>query len=141
MALPAAKAGDEIVATDTHIAIMPNGAQVRLQYAFKGVLAGALSKNVFIGGKAAATVGSTANNTVPHLPAAPKLPPGMVLAPSPVSFLMPPTNLGEICAGSDTVRINGKAAARDKDAVKTCHDPEGMKAVGKVQASGSVYIG
>jgi uncharacterized Zn-binding protein involved in type VI secretion len=139
MAQPAAKAGDEIVATDTHIAVLqppPPGRTKQLKYEFRGRIAGAVSANVFIEGKAAATIGSTAI-TRSHIPAAPVVP----HSPLPIAFMIPPTHLGRISRGSATVRINGKAAARHADLAETCNDPEGMKEVGTVEASSSVRIG
>ena len=55
-------------------------------------------------GMPAATVGSTAENAPPHIP----VPPG-------TSFQKPPSNRGTIQAGSATVMINGKPAARSGD--------------------------
>ena len=80
-------------------------------------------------GRPAATVGSTAANTPPHL----ATPPG-------ATFQRPPANQGTIQAGSPTVRINGKAAARHGDPALTCNDPADLP-VGSVLAAGTVFIG
>ena len=85
-----------------------------------------LSTNVRIVGRAAATVGSIAINTPPHIPIG-----GM--------FVNPPTNRGTVVAGSSSVRINGKAAARAGDPAQTCADPP--TAGGSVVAVGTVRIG
>jgi uncharacterized Zn-binding protein involved in type VI secretion len=128
MRQPAAKQGDRITATDTHVVQPPPPASpVATPLPFSGPLTGSLSSNVFIQGRPAATVGSTAQNT-----------PGHVAAPG--SFVNPPTNRGEVVSGSSTVRINGKAAARAKDTARTCNDPVPLP-VGTVVASSTVFIG
>jgi uncharacterized Zn-binding protein involved in type VI secretion len=68
---------------------------------------------VKINSRAAAVEGSRARNTPPHIPT----PPG-------ISFNgPPPSNEGKIVAGSSTVKINGKPAARVTDRVETCAEP------------------
>jgi uncharacterized Zn-binding protein involved in type VI secretion len=94
---------------------------------FAGPLTAGLSSNVIIEGRPAATVGSGATNTPSHVP------PGG-------SFVNPPTNQGRIVAGSATVAINGKPAARARDRAETCNDPVPM-AVGSVVATSTVHIG
>jgi len=133
MGQPAAKKADQIVATDTHIVLVPSppGQPVPtpLPHPFAGILDGSLSSNVNVMGMAAATVGSTATNTPSHVPT----PPG-------VSFQSPPSNQGTIVAGSGTVNINGKAVARNGDTAKTCNDPTDLP-VGTVVAAGTVLVG
>ena len=130
MGNPAAKQGDKIVATDMHIVIMPPPTvPTLLPHPFNGILNAALSSDVRVMGLSAATVGSQADNTPPHLPT----PPGL-------SFQTPPKNKGTIQIGSLTVRINGKAAARNGDTAVTCNDPIDQ-AFGKVVAIGLVSIG
>ncbi len=132
MSQPAAKQGDKVVATDTHIVLVPSpGGPVPtpLPHPFVGILSDNLSPDVKIMGMAAATVGSVANNTPPHIPT----PPG-------TSFQIPPTNKGIINMGSTTVLINNKPAARNGDTAMTCNDPSPMP-VGKVVAVGTVLIG
>ena len=51
-----------------------------------------------------------------------------------------PSNSATILAGSATVQINGKAAARMGDMAQTCNDPADLPA-GTVIASGTVLIG
>jgi uncharacterized Zn-binding protein involved in type VI secretion len=130
---PAAKQGDQIIATDIHIVLVPAppGPPVPtpLPHAFAGVIAGALSSNVFIMGRPAAVVGSTADNTPPHLPT----PPG-------TAFQAPPLNRSTIQLGSFTVRINSKPAARHGDTAMTCNDPMDLPG-GTVVAVGTVFIG
>jgi uncharacterized Zn-binding protein involved in type VI secretion len=125
---PAARQGDRIVAIDTHL-IQPPGptSPVPVPHPFSGVIDGNLSPDVTIGGAAAATVGSTATNTPPHLPIG-------------GSFVTPPSNRATIIKGSLTVTINGKAAARAGDTANTCNDPMDLP-VGKVVAVGQVVIG
>ena len=129
MGRAAAKQGDEIKATDTHMVIVPGPAQTLAPHTFAGVIDGALSDNVRINGCKAATVGSTATNREPHVPAAPG-----------TAFVKPPSNRGTICEVPRKVRINGKAAARDGDLAETCNDAADAP-IGTVVASGNVRIG
>jgi uncharacterized Zn-binding protein involved in type VI secretion len=132
MGQPAAKKGDQIVAVDTHIVMVPaapSPVPTPLPHPFSGIINGNLSSDVNIMGLPAATVGSTADNMPPHIPT----PPG-------TSFQKPPANKGTIKLGSQTVKINGKAAARNTDIVETCNDPADLP-VGKVIAAGTVLIG
>jgi uncharacterized Zn-binding protein involved in type VI secretion len=131
MGQPAAKQGDQIIATDTHIVMVPGSPPVPtpLPHPFAGIIAGGLSSNVKILGQPAATAGSTADNATAHIPT----PPG-------ASFQRPPTNKATIRMGSATVSINGKAAARNGDIAETCNDPADAP-VGTVNAVGNVLIG
>lgn len=132
MGQPGAKKGDQVLATDTHIVMVPSpGGPVPtpLPHLFTGILGGGLSSDVKIMGQPAATVDSTADNTPPHIPT----PPG-------TAFQSPPSNKGTIKMGSATVKINGKAAARNGDKAETCNDPSDMP-VGTVIAVGTVMIG
>ena len=133
MGQPAAKQGDQIVAVDTHIVMVPAPplppVPTPLPHPFTGVIGGGLSADVKIMGMAAATVDSTADNTPPHVPT----PPG-------VSFQKPPSNKATIKLGSPTVLINGKMAARNGDMAMTCNDPADMPG-GKIIAVGTVFIG
>jgi uncharacterized Zn-binding protein involved in type VI secretion len=131
MGQPAAKQGDQIVATDTHIVMVPSPGPVPtpLPHPFTGILNGGLSGNVKIMGLPAATVDSTADNTPPHIPT----PPG-------TAFQNPPANKATIKVGSTTVNINGKPAARHGDRASTCNDPVELP-VGTVVAAGTVLIG
>ena len=133
MGQPAAKQGDQVMATDTHIVLVPAPpappVPTPLPHPFAGIIQGELSSDVKIMGLPAATVGSTANNTPPHIPT----PPG-------TAFQKPPADKATIKLGSQTVKINGKAAARNGDMAMTCNDPSDMP-VGKVVAVGTVSIG
>jgi uncharacterized Zn-binding protein involved in type VI secretion len=132
MGQPAAKQGDQINAIDMHIVMVPSpGGPVPtpLPHPFTGIINGSLSSNVQIMGMPAATVGSTATNTPPHLPT----PPG-------TAFQKPPSNQATIVLGSTTVLINGQGAARMGDTAKTCNDPADLP-VGQVLATGTVLIG
>jgi uncharacterized Zn-binding protein involved in type VI secretion len=129
MGQPAAKQGDRVVATDTHIVIAPGPSPTPLPHPFTGVINGNLSGDVNIMGKPAATVGSTADNSPAHIPT----PPGS-------SFQKPPANKATIKIGSPTVKINGKMAARNGDVAETCNDPADLP-VGQVIAAGTVMIG
>lgn len=128
MGRPAAKQGDRITALDTHL-IQPPGTSppVPVPHAFSGILDGGLVPDVRIEGRPAATVGSTATNTPPHLPQG-------------GSFVVPPRNQGRVTAGSATVFLGGKPAARSGDTAMTCNDPVDLP-VGTVVAAGTVLIG
>jgi uncharacterized Zn-binding protein involved in type VI secretion len=132
MGQPAAKQGDQVVATDIHIVMIPSpGGPVPtpLPHPFTGIITGGLSRDVKIMGLPAATVDSTADNTPAHIPT----PPG-------TAFQNPPANNATIAVGSATVYINGKAAARHGDIATTCNDPVALP-VGTVVAAGTVSIG
>ncbi len=128
MGVPAAKMGDTIVAVDTHI-VQPPGPvpPVPVPLPFVGIIDGGLSPNVKIQGVAAATLGSTATNTPPHIP------PGG-------AFVNPPTNKATIVSGSPIVMINGKPAARLGDTALTCNDPAPLP-IGTVVAVSTVLFG
>src|SRR5947209_5006112 len=103
MAQAAAKQGDRVDGIDSHIVMVPAppGPPVPtpLPHPFSGGLSGHLSSNVNIMSRAAATVGSTAYNSPPHLPTAPG-----------TAFQKPPGNQATVRTGSFSVFINGKAA-------------------------------
>jgi uncharacterized Zn-binding protein involved in type VI secretion len=131
MCPPAAKQDDMVVGVDVHIVLVPTPAPTPtpLPHPFSGRLSGSLSPDVTIAGKAAAVVGSTADNSPPHIPTAPG-----------TSFTRPPANRGTVQMGSLTVLINGKAAARAGDPVMTCNDPADAP-MGTIVAAGTVMIG
>ncbi|WP_158893780.1 PAAR domain-containing protein [Amycolatopsis anabasis] len=127
---PAAKQGDQVVGTDIHIVLVPTpGGPVPTPtpLPFNGILTGGCSPNVLVGGAPAATVGSTATNSPPHIP------PGG-------PFQIPPTNTGVVVRGSATVLINGKPAARAGDTVNTCNDPAPAP-TSSIVATSTVQIG
>jgi len=126
---PAAKQGDQVIATDIHIVMMPGTPPVPtpVPHPFTGIIDGALSQDVNIMGMPAATAGSTASNAPPHIPQG-------------GPFQKPPSNKATIKLGSTTVKINGKMAARNGDTAETCNDPADMP-VGTVVAAGTVMIG
>ena len=130
MGQPAAKQGDQVIATDTHIVMIPSpGGPVPtpLPHPFTGQLDGSLSSDVKIEGKPAAVQGSTATNMPAHIPQG-------------GPFQKPPSNRATIQVGSTTVTINGKPAARNGDKAMTCNDPADLP-IGTVIAVGSVLIG
>lgn len=133
MGQPAAKKGDQIMAIDTHIVMVPAppGPPVPtpLPHPFAGVVNGGLSSDVNIMGMAAATVDSTADNSPAHV----ATPPG-------TSFQAPPANKATIKMGSATVNVNGKKLARNGDTAETCNDPSNLP-VGTVIAVGTVLVG
>lgn len=128
MGAPAAKQGDQIMATDMHMIQPPAPATPALiPHPFTGIIDGGLSSDVNIMGMPAATMNSTAKNTPAHVP-------------SGGTFVKPPTNQATIIIGSATVFINGKAVARNGDTANTCNDPADLPA-GKVVAAGTVMVG
>jgi uncharacterized Zn-binding protein involved in type VI secretion len=130
MRQPAAKQGDQVIATDTHIIMIPTpGGPVPtpLPHPFTGQLDGSLSPNVNIQGKPAAMVGSTATNLPAHIPQG-------------GPFQKPPANRATVQLGSQKVFISGKPAARNGDKAITCNDPADLP-VGTVVAVGNVMIG
>ena len=130
MGMPAAKQGDQIVGTDTHTVLLPGPAgpvPTILPHPFTGFIDDKLSPDVNIMGMSAATEGSTASNTPPHIPQG-------------GPFQKPPGNEATIQIGSPTVMINGKMAARHGDMAVTCNDPADLPA-GTVVAAGTVLIG
>jgi uncharacterized Zn-binding protein involved in type VI secretion len=133
MSPPAAKQGDRVVGTDTHIVLVPSppGSPMPtpLPHPFAGTIDGALSSDVQIMGRPAATVGSTATNSPAHAPATPG-----------VAFQNPPSNAATIRTGSQTVLVNDKPVARAGDTAQTCNDPLPAP-VGTVVATGTVIVG
>ena len=131
MSQPAAKQNDTVPATDTHVVIIPGSLPTTapLPHPFNGVLNAELSTDVNVMQLPAATVGSIAKNTPPHVPTSPG-----------TAFQTPPKNQGTVKLGSQTVFINGKGAARNGDIVETCNDPADLPA-GKIVAVGTVNIG
>jgi uncharacterized Zn-binding protein involved in type VI secretion len=125
MSPAAARKEDTIAATDTHIVVTADG-PIPIQISFTGVIETNTSNSVYIEGYAAATTGSTAVNTPPHIP------------PAGSTFQRPPHNQGKIEQGSPSVFIGGSPAARSGDPVSTCNDPFDLPA-GTV-ASGSTTV-
>jgi uncharacterized Zn-binding protein involved in type VI secretion len=127
---PAAKKGDQIIATDIHVVMMPSpGGPVPtpLPHPFTGQIDDGLSEDVKIDGQPAAVVGSKASNRPSHIPQG-------------GPFQTPPKDKAEIQMGSTSVFINGKAAARNGDTALSCNDPADVP-VGTVIAVGTVNIG
>lgn len=130
MGQPAAKQGDRVMAVDTHIIMIPSpsgAVPTPLPHPFSGIIDNQLSADVNIMGMPAATQGSTASNTPPHIPQG-------------GPFQKPPSNMATIKQGSATVNINGKPAARLGDMADTCNDPADLPA-GAIVAAGTVFIG
>src|SRR3990172_7135697 len=96
-------------------------------HVFNGILTSSLSTDVLIEGRPAATVGSEAINTPPHIPM------GGAFVNVPLV-----TNRATITMGSGTVLINGKQAARAGDQASTCCE---VQSPGQVVATSTVLIG
>jgi uncharacterized Zn-binding protein involved in type VI secretion len=130
MGMPGAKQDDEVVGVDTHIVMIPSPAgpvPTPVPLPFAGKLSGGLSTSVKIDGKPAAVKGSTAQNEPEHVPAG-------------GPFQTPPSNQATVDAGSATVKLDNRPAARLGDAAKTCSDPEDAPN-GVVIATATVLIG
>lgn len=134
MGQPAARQGDQVTGSDTHIVMVPSPTGTVPTplpgHTFSGKLGQGTWSDVTIEGKAAATVDSTARNVPPHIPMSPG-----------VSFQRPPANLGTVSQGSSTVTIHGKAAARQGDKVRSCNDPTDLETSAIVSGAGTVTIG
>ena len=132
MGKPAAKKGDQIIGIDIHIVMIPSpGGPIPtpLPSPFMGKIEQAVSPNVFINKKNAATFGSKAKNKPPHIP---------IGGP----FQKPPKNESMVLIASFTVSINGKPAARDLDVCLDCNDPVDLPTgLIKVQGKSNVFIG
>jgi len=134
MGKPAARQGDKIVGMDIHITLLPvaAGAPVPtlMPYPFSGDLSSGLSRNVRINGRPAATVGSGATNTPPHIPQG-------------GTFAVPLSNSGQVIVGSARVRINQQPAARQGDLAQTCTDapPPALPTVVVTPGTAPVRIG
>lgn len=118
MGQPAAVAGDKITATcSTHQ--IPNPATGAPQPAppmpFSAPLIQNLATTVVIAGKPAAVAGSAGMNTPPHVGLHPADP-----------FMVPPQQRGAVVAGSATVLIEGKPAARTGDSCTVCFGAPGQ---------------
>jgi uncharacterized Zn-binding protein involved in type VI secretion len=127
---PGAKQGDKVIATDTHIIMIPSPAgpvPTPTPMPFNGVLCDGLSGDVQFEDKSAALQGSKAKNTAPHVPAG-------------GPFQKPPSNEGTIQTGSSTVFANDKPVARNGDTALTCNDPADAP-LGTVMAQGTVLVG
>ena len=125
----AAKRDDVIVATDTHIILVPGPTEpcpTPTPMPFSGKIDGGLSATVFIDDQPAAVDGSTATNSPAHTPTA-------------GPFQTPPSDRGTIIASPGTVFIEGSLAAKDGDAATTCNDPADLP-VGSVSVATSSVI-
>lgn len=126
MPQPAARQNDPVVGTDTHILLVPGVGPTPTPLPYLGQLALALSPDVLINGRPAATQGSISQQP-PHIP------------PSP--FSKPPTNQGRVVIGSPTVLVNGKPLARMGDQVATCNDPVDLPVSTITAGSPDVLVG
>ena len=130
MGSPAAKQGDKVSGMDTHILMIPSpGGPVPTPtpMPFVGTISGELASTVSIDNMAAATKGSTADNTPAHIPTG-------------GSFQKSPANKATVQEGSSTVFLEDKPAARMGDPAMTCNDPADAPN-GTVIASSTVFIG
>lgn len=121
--------GDKVVGTCA-VHLIPNPATGAPQpgppLPFSAPLLQALEPTVLIAGKPAAVVGSTGYNTPPHVGLHPTDP-----------FMLPTTQVGTVVAGSATVLVGGKPAARTGSACTMCAGLPGQL----VGTAASVLIG
>ena len=145
MAKAAAKKGDQIISDGTSkVWVQPPGAPpptpISVAFSYKGSIDNGLSSDVLIMGQPAATIDSTATNSTP--------PDQQGAVTSQGKVVTPFDNIGTIAAGSSTVLVNGKRAARNDDKAKTWDystppSPGTAREVenARVEAAGSVLIG
>ena len=120
MSVPAAVMGDRITGTcAAHVVPNPtSGApQPGPPVPFSAPLAQNLAMNTFIDGKPAATATSMGVNTPPHVGLHPSDP-----------FMVPTNQIGAVTAGSTTVFIEGKQAARTGATCTICATAPGALA-------------
>jgi len=132
MSQPAATATDKVTGMCIHIILSPSpGGPVPTPtpHPFMGTIMGGVCATVLIGGKPAATMGSTATNLPPHIP----------IGAGP--FAVPPTNQATIIKGSATVLFCSKPAARMGDTATLCSNgtPPGVGTV--MGTAATVLIG
>ncbi len=132
MPQPAARQNDPVTGTDVHILLVPTpGGPVPTPtpLPFTGTLTSGLAADVLINGLPAATQGSVAQNSPPHL------------APPPATFSRPPANRGQVLSGSPTVLAGGRPLARVGDPVATCNDPVDAPTSAVAGGSPDVLVG
>lgn len=130
MGKPAAKEGDEVVGTDTHVVLVttPGGPQPTPQSSpFRGPVTRELSATVYVDGRAAVVQGSVADNASPHVPVG-------------GTFQREPSNEATVCEGSESVFMDDAPSARDGDRATTCNDPVDAPN-GALSASSTVMVG
>ena len=115
MGAPAIVLGDRITGTCA-IHLVPNPAsgvpQPGPPFPFSAPVTIGVVPTVIIGGKPAAVMGCSGINTPPHVGLHPTDP-----------FMVPPTQIGRIVAGSPTVLIGGQPAATATSAATCCSTP------------------
>jgi uncharacterized Zn-binding protein involved in type VI secretion len=127
MGQPVATKTHQVMATDTHIVMVPTpGGPVPtpLPHVFAGMIQSATCPTVRAGGQEVAVKGSVAQNQPPHIPT----PPG-------TTFQRPPSNQGKVFLASFTVNAGGQGIARMGDPVETCNDPADLP-VGQIIGGG-----
>lgn len=132
-AAPATRRSDTVTGVDTHVVLVPSpsgATPTPLPHPFSGTLTDSLVGSVLINDRPAAVRGSVAPNDPKHTPT----PPG-------TSFQRPPADRGTVSRGSGSVLIEGSAAARSGDPVRTCNDPTDRDAATITSGSDSVLFG
>lgn len=128
----AAKKGDRVTGTCTHVVQVPSaGGPVPTPipgHPFMGVLDDGLSEDVLIENQPAACKGSVAHNQPAHIPVG-----------GPAFQAPAPDDEATVQMGSSSVEINGKPAARTGDSAASCCIAKTPASV--LVASSSVEIG
>lgn len=118
MGEPAAVMGDQVIGT-CMIHLIPNPTsgvpQPGTPFPFSAPLVQSVAASVLIGGKPAVVMGSTGYNTPPHVGLHPADP-----------FVVPTTQIGSVVAGSATVLLENRPAAKTGSACVMCGGAPGQ---------------
>ena len=128
---PIARKNDSIVGLDTHVVMVPSpSGQVPtpMPFNFSGSINGGLATSVKADDLPVAVVGSTADNSPPHIPTG-------------GSFQKSPKDKATVVDGSGTVFADDKKVARKGDAADSCDDLGASKNAHVTGGSGTVVAG
>lgn len=128
---PVARKDDRIVGMDMHIVMVPapsGQVPTPMPFTFSGTLNGDLASDVKANDLLVAVVGSTADNSPPHIPAG-------------GTFQQQPKDKATIVDGSGSVFANDKKVARVGDPADSCDDLGGSRNAHVVAGSGNVVAG
>ena len=134
MGAPAARLNDSVLGADTHIVMVPSRHRHCPHSDPRSRVLGHVDVRRVTGRPHRGSRGGRRRNGGHEQPAA------RANAPR-TSFQSPPSNRGKVSQGSSTVTINGKAAARVGDSVRTCNDPTDLDTSAIVSGAAAVTIG